>query len=96
MMKYIEDRGSPFSKDYPTTLQNIVTKEVMSEEIRKDLLHATEQGKLKYEAFREERLVSKRVKLNEVIHRTNIMTMASVNDTKPQTIKSVIREKKYH
>ena len=45
MMKFIEERGSPFSAECPTKLHNFVTKQVMSEEIRKDVLNASEKGK---------------------------------------------------
>ena len=40
MMKYIEDRGSPLSTECPPVLHNFVTKEVMTEEIRNDVLNA--------------------------------------------------------
>ena len=33
IMKYIEERGSPFSAECPLVLQNFVTKEMMTEEI---------------------------------------------------------------
>ena len=59
MMKYIEERGSPFSAECPSVLQNVVTKEMMTEEIRKDVLNASEIGKKKYEAFHSDRIVKK-------------------------------------
>ena len=59
MMKYIEERGSPFSAECPSVLQNVVTKEMMTEEIRKDVLNASEIGKKKYEAFHSDRIIKK-------------------------------------
>ena len=64
MMKYIEERGSPFSAECPSVLQNFVTKEMMTEEIRKDVLNASEIGKKKYEAFHSDQ-ITKKMKLNE-------------------------------
>ena len=58
MMKYIEER-SPFSAECPSVLQNVVTKEMMTEEIRKDVLNASEIGKKKYEAFHSDRIIKK-------------------------------------
>ena len=85
MMKYIEDRGSP-------VLHNFVTKEVMSEEIRNDVLNAHENGKKKCEAFHNERIVNKTLKLGETIHRTNLKRMISIRNKPQKTTKRVIRE----
>ena len=59
MIKYIEEKRSTFSEDYPPVLHNFVTKEVMTEKIRRDLLTASEIGKEQYEAFQSERIVKK-------------------------------------
>ena len=69
MMKYIEERGSPFSAECPPVLHNFVTKEVMTEEIRNDVLNASEKGKKKYEVFHSERIINKILKLSETIHK---------------------------
>ena len=72
MMKYIEDRGSPLSRDCHPVLHNFATKEVMTEDIRNDVLNAHESGKKKYEAFHNERIVNQTLKLGETIHRNNL------------------------
>ena len=72
VIKYIEEKGSPFSKSCPTSLQNFVTKVVMTEDIRRSLLNATEMGKDKYIDFRQKRICEKTVKLSEIIHRSNL------------------------
>ena len=92
MMKYIEERGSLFSAESPSVLQNFVTKEMMTEEIRKDVLNASEIGKKKYEAFHSDRIIKKKMKLNETIHRLNLKTMISIKDKPTKTKKKMIRE----
>ena len=72
MMKFIEERGSPFSADCPTELHNFVTKQLMTEEIREDVLNASEKGKKKYQAFHSEMFINKTGKLRDTIHRENL------------------------
>ena len=43
-------------------LHNFVTKEVMTEDIRKYVLNVHEKGKKKYDAFHNERIVNKTLK----------------------------------
>ena len=92
-MQYIVEKGSPFSKLCPILLQNLVTKEIMTDEIKNDLLHSTEKGTLKYLEYRSNRLVEKSIRLSEPIHRLNLKTMKSLNVQPHKTTKSVIREK---
>ena len=92
MIKYIEERGSPFSEACPPVLHNIVTKEVMTEEIRHDLLNASQIGKEKFEAFHSERIVTKTLKISEAIHRDNLKTMISTRSKPKTTTKKVIKE----
>ena len=71
MMKFIEERGSPFSADCPTKLHNFVTKQLMSEEIRNDVLNASEKGKKKYQASiidKTQRHYSQREPQNNDLH----------------------------
>ena len=91
MMNFIEERGSPFSADCPTKLHNFVTKQVMSTEIRKDVLNASEKGKKKYRAFNSEQIIDKTVQLRDTIHRGNLKTMISIEDKPKQITKKVIR-----
>ena len=63
----------------------------MSEEIRKDVLNASEKGKKKYQAFNSERIIDKTVQLRDTIHRGNLKTMISIKDKPKQTTKKVIR-----
>ena len=64
----------------------------MTEEIRNDVLNAHENGKKKYEAFHNERIVNKTLKLGETIHRTNLKRMISIRNKPQKTTKRVIRE----
>ena len=44
-MKYTEDRWSPLYAECPPVLYNFVTKDVMTEEIRNDVLNAHEKAR---------------------------------------------------
>ena len=92
MIKYIEERGSPFSEDCPPVLHNFVTKEVMTKEIRHDLLNASEIDKKKYGTFHSERIVKKSLKISETIHRNNLKTMIPIRNKPKTTTKKVIKE----
>ena len=50
-------------------LHYFVTKEVMTKEIRNDVLNAHEKGKKKYEAFHNEIIGNKTFKQGITIHR---------------------------
>ena len=89
MMKYIEKRGSPFSVESPTQLHNFVTKEVMTEEIKTDLLQSTQKGKEKYKEFHTERFFKKNTQLRDTIHRSSLKTMAKLNEKPKKTTKTV-------
>ena len=91
MMKFIMERGSPFSADCPTKLHNFDTKQVMLEKIRKDVLNGSEKGKKKYLPFHCERIIDKTVQLRDTIHRGILKTMISIKDKPKQTTKKVIR-----
>ena len=70
-------------------LHNLVTKEVMTEEIRNDVLNASEKGKKKYEIFHSERFINKTFKLSETVYRTNLKTMISIRNKSKKTTKKV-------
>ena len=59
-------------------LHNILTQDVMTPEITKDLLEALDIGRKKYIAFRHERLVLKNTEIRETIHRSNLKTFKSI------------------
>ena len=92
MMQFVDAKGSPLSPGAPSVLENIVTKEVMSDEIRNDLLNIFRKGEEKYLAFRKERLVEKTIRISSTIHRTNMKTMKDNHNKKQKTIKSTVRE----
>ena len=76
MLKYLEERGSPFSTECPPNLQNIITKELMTGDIKNDLLYAQEKGRSKYVSFHKERFLSKSLKIGETIHRGDLKAMS--------------------
>ena len=89
--KFIEEKGSPLAACSSPTLHNFVTKEMMPEDIRKDMLNAVEKGKEKYLAFRRERFIEKSARISSTIHHANLKPMKSIR-TKPQkTIKTTLK-----
>ena len=92
MMRYIEERGSPFSTHCPPVLHSFVTKEAMTQDIRNDVLNASERGKKKFETFYSEMFTGKTSKLSDTIHKENLKTMITVKNKSKKTTKKVIRE----
>ena len=71
MMKYIEDKGSPFTETCPKQLHNFVTKEVISEDTKNDLLQSQLRGIETFQEFHSMRFVEKRTSLKDTIQRKN-------------------------
>ena len=65
-------------------LHNILTKEIMPENIREQLLNVERIGSVAYNKLRRERYIDKAVRLSNTIHRTNLKTFTAVHkDTVP-------------
>lgn len=47
MMKFIEEKGSPLATCAEQTLQNIVTKQLMTVEVRNDILELVDKGRIR-------------------------------------------------
>ena len=91
--RYIEERGSPFSPNCPNILHNFVTKEVMPEDVRRDLLKVSDIGKEAYEHFHNERFITRTVRLDSPIRRLKIKTMIIIRNGKPKlTLKQTVRQ----
>jgi hypothetical protein len=96
MINYVEKFENPFHvTDDPEArkLHNILTRAVMPDDVRHDLLAMKENGDNNYQKFRKERYIDKAVPLSSVIHRVNIKTFASVTHASRVTDK-VKRDKK--
>jgi hypothetical protein len=95
MMEYIEHYENPFNVQHDTEmrLHNIITQEVMNDEIRQSLMEIKEKGIEVYASFRQERLINKTVRLYEPIHRQNVKTFSSINTDSNSKVKS--KEKKH-
>ena len=98
-MKFIEYKGSPIFSSSSPILQNVVTKEIMSLDIRNDLighdencLPAFKSGEAKYLAYRKERFLEKTTKISETIHRSNLRTMKSIHDKPNKSIKITVKQ----
>jgi hypothetical protein len=92
MIKFIEKQGSPMSQNASPTLQNLVTKEIMATEIRKDMLNIFAKGEEKYQKFRQERFVQKTTRLSACIHRANLKTMKTNRNNPQMTVKNAVKE----
>ena len=60
-------------------LHNILTQEVMPDDIRIQLLLVMKIGTKAYETLRKERFVKKSVRFSSTIHRTNLKTFLSIH-----------------
>ncbi|KAJ8039008.1 hypothetical protein HOLleu_16589 [Holothuria leucospilota] len=67
-------------------LHNILTQEVMSDDIRSQLLSVMEIGTKAYETLRKERFVEKSVRFSSTIHRTNLKTFLSIRKPEKENI----------
>ena len=81
MLSFTKSCEEPFNLSDHTELKlhNIITKEVMSDAIRKDILHIEKTGSELYTKFRKERYIDKSVRLSEPIHRNNLKTFKSIH-----------------
>ncbi len=61
MIEFIEETGSPMSLQASPILQNFVTKEVMTDDIRSDMLNIFTEGMEKYLAFQLTRFIQKSI-----------------------------------
>ena len=80
MIHYIESKGSPLISSSPSILQNFLTKQQMTHDIRNDLLNASQKGKVKYLEFRKEVFIEKSRQLSATIHRSNLKGMKNISD----------------
>ena len=80
MVQFIEERGSPMSRDACETLQNFATNELMSTDIRNDILNAVSKGKEKYMSVRKDRFLTKTQRITNSIYRMNLKTMNTVRN----------------
>ncbi|KAG1696934.1 Alpha-N-acetylgalactosaminidase [Nymphon striatum] len=100
ILAVIERNENPFQGGtVELKLHNILTQEVMTGEIRKQLLGVNEIGTAAYEKFRRERFVEKSVRLSSTIHRTNLKTFLSIKEktnTKEKGGKALNTRKQSH
>jgi hypothetical protein len=84
MMPYILTHENPahVSSDTEFKLHNIITQQIMSDEIRFSILSYQKTGQDLYDTFRKERFVQKSKRLADTIHRTNLKTFKSIHAQK--------------
>ena len=95
MITYIESHENPscLSSITEPKFHNILTQEIMTEEIHKDLLHVQKIRSDLYSTFREERFIKSTKRLSDTIYRNNLKTFTSIR-TEKKAIKSKKKEKK--
>ena len=93
VIRFIETKGSPLSGSAPKTLHNFVSKEIMPEVVRTDLLNASDTGKERYIEHRSNKFVQKTERISATIHKMNLSNMSSANKPVPEkTTKQVVKE----
>ena len=88
MIEYIRQHDNPVviptegEHDEHQILHNIFTQEIMSSEIRDNLLKFETNSSTLYETFRTERFVTKKRSIFDTIHRKNLKTFKSMKSEK--------------
>ena len=89
----IDANENPFSgTKFCKKLHNIMTNEIVPEDISKQLLNAETIGQVSYAQFREKRFLQKSERISDTIHRNNIPTFASIH-RQPLSKKTTPRKK---
>lgn len=95
IITFIESNENPFlASNSEDQLHNILTKEIMTPEIREQILQVQEKGLQLYKQFREDRFVKKELRLHDTIHRTNLKTCAHLRSSKNDYLKSTAKKKR--
>lgn len=88
MIQYIKHHENPVittdEDEEKKSLHNILTQEIMSTEIRNNLLQFESNSRTKYETYRTERFITKQRSIFDTIHRTNLKTCSSMKPEKSQ------------
>jgi hypothetical protein len=80
MVSLISAHENPFVMPcHQPTLHNIMTQEIMTEEIRNDLLDIRDNAMGIYKSFRRDRFITKQASLSSTIHRNNLKTFQSIH-----------------
>lgn len=87
MVAFITGAENPFhiTSECDPRLHNIVTKEVMSDDIRSQLLSLKETSAELYKKFRQERIVEKSKQICDRIPRVNLKTFNSIHEVQHHT-----------
>ena len=86
-MNMVLSHGNPFiSSTSQLVLHNIITQEIMTEDIRKDLLEIKTKSSQVYEKYRLERYIDKSTAICDTIHRNKIKTFSSIHQDKGRKV----------
>lgn len=98
IIRYVKEHDNPVrssaqkSKDDVQTLHNIISQELMPQEIRNDLLQFDATCKTLYETFRTERFVTRQRLISDTIHRRNLKTLKKLHSSKAHSPNKSQRE----
>ena len=90
----IENNENPFQVvSDQAILHNILTQEVVSDDIRSHLLSVVDIGTKAYETLRKERFVEKSVRFSSTIHHTNLKIFLNIHKTeKENKVKTPVKK----
>ena len=89
-VEFILARGNPYQTIASTALHNFTSAQKAPKESTGKILNFFEDGKQRYEKFRNERLVEKSNKLSHTITKRN-MPKFEEKQKKPKTVKQIVR-----
>ena len=89
MMQYMKSHENPVYVVHgpQQKLHNIITQEIVTDDIQQHLLNIEEKSNELYATFRNERFITKEKKLFDTIHRWNLKTFKSLPGTMPSVTK---------
>ena len=82
IISFIESSENPFlSTVTEMRLHNILTQEVMNQNIHDQMLNLKDIGQKSYEKLRHDRFVTKSIRLSDPIHRHNLQTFQHIRSS---------------
>ena len=89
-VEFILARGNPYQTTATTALHNFTRAQKIPKESAENILDFFEDGKQRYEKFRNERLMEKSKNLSHIITKRNLPKFEE-KQKKPKTVKQIVR-----
>ena len=90
--KFITERGNPYESQQAQKLHNVTSGQLVPEALSVRLLNYFEDGKQRYNVFRNERLVTKTKKLSETIKKVNLPSFDRSDQTQKKSTKPTLKK----